>query len=129
MQPILTTLVLVFTCFTSICLAQTEQFAEKNDFRPASSNQSGQKYPQVNSEHRVRLRIMAPLAQSVRCELGRGINLTKEEDGAWVGTTRPLDEGFHHYQINIDGARVPDPGSLFFYGAERWDFSNDAGQG
>jgi enterochelin esterase family protein len=46
--------------------------------------------------------------------------LTKGEDGAWVGTTRPLDEGFHYYRINIDGADVPDPGSKFFYGANRW---------
>jgi enterochelin esterase-like enzyme len=46
--------------------------------------------------------------------------LTKDEDGAWVGTTRPLDEGFHYYRINIDGADVPDPGSKFFYGASRW---------
>jgi hypothetical protein len=35
--------------------------------------------------------------------------LTKGDDGAWVGTTRPLDEGFHYYRINIDGADVPDP--------------------
>jgi enterochelin esterase family protein len=31
-----------------------------------------------------------------------------------------LDEGFHYYRINIDGADVPDPGSKFFYGASRW---------
>ncbi len=49
-----------------------------------------------------------------------GITLTKGADGAWVGTTRPLDEGFHYYRINIDGADVPDPGSKFFYGASRW---------
>ena len=49
-----------------------------------------------------------------------GITLTKGEDGAWVGTTRPLDEGFHYYRINIDGADVPDPGSKFFDGASRW---------
>ncbi len=49
-----------------------------------------------------------------------GVTLTKGEDGAWVGTTRPLDEGFHYYRINIDGADVPDPGSKFFYGASRW---------
>jgi enterochelin esterase family protein len=31
-----------------------------------------------------------------------------------------LDEGFHYYSINIDGADVPDPGTLFFFGAGRW---------
>lgn len=93
---------------------------EPNDFKPASSNQPGRQYPQVDSMRRVRIRIVAPQAQSVRCDLGGGISLPKGEDGVWVGTTRPLDEGFHYYQINIDGARVSDPGSLFFYGAGRW---------
>ena len=59
-------------------------------------------------------------AQSVRVPEWGGITLTKGEDGAWVGTTRPLDEGFHYYRINIDGADVPDPGSKCFYGAGRW---------
>ena len=45
---------------------------------------------------------------------------TKGEDGAWIGYTRPLDEGFHYYMINIDGADVPDPNSHYFYGAGRW---------
>ena len=76
--------------------------------------------PQVNSERRARFRIVAPQAQSVRVPEWGGITLTKGEDGAWVGTTRPLDEGFHYYRINIDGADVPDPGSKFFYGAGRW---------
>jgi len=31
-----------------------------------------------------------------------------------------LDEGFHYYTINIDGADVPDPNSHYFYGAGRW---------
>jgi enterochelin esterase-like enzyme len=45
---------------------------------------------------------------------------TKGEDGAWYGTTRPLDEGFHYYLIKIDGAEVPDPNSMMFFGAMRW---------
>ena len=94
--------------------------AEPNDFKPASSNQPGRQYPQVNSEGRVRIRIVAPQAQSVRCDLGGGISLTKGQDGAWVVTTRPLVEGFHYYQLTIDGAQVPDPGSMFFFGAGRW---------
>ena len=38
----------------------------------------------------------------------------------WTGTSEPQDEGFHYYQLNIDGASVPDPGSLYYYGASRW---------
>lgn len=90
------------------------------DFKPAPSNQPGKQYPQVNSERRARFRIVAPDAKSVRVPEWGGVTLTKGEDGAWVGTTRPLDEGFHYYRINIDGADVPDPGSKFFYGANRW---------
>ena len=45
--------------------------AEPNDFKPASSNQPGRQYPQVNSEGRVRVRIVGPQAQSVSCDLGR----------------------------------------------------------
>jgi enterochelin esterase-like enzyme len=97
---------------------QTEPVVE--DFQPARSNQPGRQYPQVNSQRRARFRIVAPQAQSVRVPEWGGISLTKGEDGAWVGTTRPLDEGFHYYRINIDGADVPDPGSKFFYGANRW---------
>jgi enterochelin esterase family protein len=90
------------------------------DFKPASSNQPGKQYPQVNSERQARFRIVAPQAQSMHVSLNGGMPLTKGEDGAWVGTTRPLDEGFHYYTINIDGADVPDPGSKIFYGAGRW---------
>src|SRR4051795_12377232 len=90
------------------------------DFKPASSNQGGKEYPQVNSERRARFRIVAPQAQGVRVPEWGGITLSKGEDGAWVGTTRPLDEGFHYYRISIDGADVPDPGSKSFYGAGRW---------
>jgi enterochelin esterase family protein len=91
------------------------------DFRPASTNQQGKQYPQVNSEGRVRASIVAPNAQSVLLDIG-GVRypLTKGEGGVWVGDSAPQDEGFHYYQLNIDGAQVPDPGSLYFYGASRW---------
>ena len=90
------------------------------DFKPASSNQLGKQYPQVNSERRARFRIVAPDAKSVKVPEWGGVALTKGDDGAWIGTTRPLDEGFHYYRINIDGADVPDPGSKFFFGSSRW---------
>jgi len=103
------------------CLAQTDQPTIKEDFKPASSNQLGKQYPQVNSEGCVRAHIVAPDAQSVLLDIG-GVRypMTKGEDGAWIGDSKPQDEGFHYYQLNIDGAQVPDPGSMFFYGASRW---------
>ena len=103
------------------CFAQTDQPAEVNDFKPATSNQPGRQYPQVNSEGRVRARIVAPEAHTVLLDIG-GVKypMTKDEDGAWIGDSQPQDEGFHYYQLVIDGAQVPDPGSLYFYGAGRW---------
>ena len=106
-------------------LAQSPQPAATNsqtppveDFKPSSLNQFGQSYPQVNSEGRVRFRILAPQAQSVSVNLG-SLALTKGPDGAWTGTTRPLDEGFHYYHLSIDGATVNDNGTLCFYGSSR----------
>src|ERR1041384_771577 len=101
-----------------LCLAQTAEPA--NDWKPAPSNQQGKPYPQVNSEGRVKFRIVAPKAQSLGVSFRDSSPFTKGEDGAWTGYTRPLDEGFHYYTINIDGAEVPDPNSQFFYGASRW---------
>ncbi len=95
--------------------------AAVDDFKPASSNQPGKEYPQVNSEGRVRARLVAPDAQSVLLDIGAvRYPLTKGADGVWVGDSAPQDEGFHYYQLWVDSAKVPDPDSLYFYGASRW---------
>ncbi|MBG0860085.1 MAG: esterase [Bacteroidales bacterium] len=111
--------VILFT--GTVCLAQTNQITSVEDFKPASSNQPGKQYPQVNSEGLVRASISAPQAQKVQLDIG-GVryDLVKDDKGVWTGDSRPQDEGFHYYQLNIDGAQVPDPGSMFFYGASRW---------
>ena len=51
---------------------------------------------------------------------GKIYSMTKDANGVWTGTSEPQDEGFHYYQLNIDCASVPDPGSLYYYGASRW---------
>ena len=104
-----------------ICLAQSNQAAAVEDFKPSSVNQPGKQYPQVNSEGRVRVSISAPQAQKVQLDIGAvKYDLTKDEKGVWTGESAPQVEGFHYYQLNVDGASVPDPGSLYFYGASRW---------
>src|ERR1035437_2091067 len=119
MKTQLTLLALGSIILSQLCVAQTNEPAE--DWKPATSNQPGKQYPQVNSEGRVRARVVASQAQSVMLDIGAiKYPLTKGEDGAWVGESRPQDEGFHYYQLVIDGAQVPDPGSLYFYGASRW---------
>ena len=91
------------------------------DFKPSSANQPGSEYPQVNSERRVRVRIVAPDAQVVLLDIGAvRYPLKKGADGVWIGDSAPQDEGFHYYQVWIDSAKVPDPGSLYYYGASRW---------
>jgi enterochelin esterase-like enzyme len=102
-----------------LCIAQTNTPAD--DWKPATSNQHGKQYPQVNSEGRVRARVVAPQAQNVSLDLG-GVKypLAKNDAGSWIGESKPQDEGFHYYQLVIDGAQVPDPNSLYFYGASRW---------
>jgi enterochelin esterase-like enzyme len=108
---------------TTIACAQlyaAESKPPAEDWKPAPSNQAGKQYPQVNSEGRVKFRIVAPEAKSVGCTFRDSSEFTKGEDGAWYGHTRPLDEGFHYYAIKIDGAEVPDPNSHYFYGSGRW---------
>jgi enterochelin esterase family protein len=91
------------------------------DFKPSTLNQQGKEFPAVNSERRIRARVVAPDAHSVAFDIGAvKYPLAKGEDGAWVGASIPQDEGFHYYQIVVDGAQVPDPNSLYFYGASRW---------
>lgn len=105
--------------FWAICSAQPGKIAE--DFKPASSNQPGKLFPQVNSEGIVRASILAPQALKIQLDIGgKKYDMVKDDKGVWTGESLPQDEGFHYYQLNVDGASVPDPGSLYFYGAGRW---------
>lgn len=123
----------VFLLFFVACIvtcnfgkAQTSSPAVLEDFKPSTYNQPGQEYPMVNSQGYARFKIVAPAADSIRVSLGLGgrggPKLHKEEDGTWVGTTEgPLDEGFHYYNVRIDGGKFNDPGALNFYGSTRWE--------
>jgi len=98
-----------------------QQTKAKEDFKPSEVNQPGKLFPQVNSEGCVRSQILAPDAKYVQLDIG-GVkyNMVKDANGLWTGESAPQDEGFHYYQLNIDGASVPDPGTKYFYGAGRW---------
>ena len=114
------TVILLSVFWGTLCFAQ-DSSRVVNDFKPASTNQPGKEYPQVNSEGRVRASISAPEAKRVQLDISAvKYDLTKDENGVWTGDSNPQDEGFHYYQIWIDGAAVPDPNSLYFYGASRW---------
>jgi enterochelin esterase-like enzyme len=90
------------------------------DFKPSPINQPGKQFPQVNSQGSVRTSILAPNANKVKLDIG-GVkyDMKKDAAGVWTGESAPQDEGFHYYQLDIDGALVPDPGTLYFYGAGR----------
>lgn len=108
---------------STMCFSQTEI---KEDFKPSPFNQPFQAYPQVNSQGYARFRIHAPNADSVRVSLGLGgqggTKLVKADSGYFIGTTAgPMDEGFHYYRVNVDGATFNDPGTGFFYGSQRWE--------
>ena len=104
-----------------ICLAQTNPPAVVEDFKPSSVNQPDKQFPQVNSEGRVRVSISAPQALKVQFDISAvKYDLKKDDKGIWIGDCAPQDEGFHYYQLWVDGAAVPDPSSLYFYGASRW---------
>ncbi|MCC7375462.1 MAG: hypothetical protein IT581_12475 [Verrucomicrobiales bacterium] len=118
MKPKIPCILTASLLMTRLCLGQAE--APVEDWKPAASNQPGKEYPKVNSERRVKFRIVAPGATNVGVTFRDSSAFTKGEDGAWYGHTRPLDEGFHYYQIKIDGAEVSDPNSLMFFGAMRW---------
>ncbi len=120
------TIALAITVVSLTSFAQNSQPAIIEDFKPSAFNQPFQQYPQVNSQGYVRFRILAPNADSVRVSLGLGgqggTKLAKADSGYFVGTTAgPMDEGFHYYRINVDGATFNDPGTGFFYGSQRWE--------
>ena len=91
------------------------------DFKPNLTNQLGRQYPMVNSQGAVRAQLRAPQANSVQLDIGgKRYEMVKDENGVWTGTSDPQDVGFHYYQLNVDGASVPDPGTVYFFGAGRW---------
>ncbi len=120
-----TSFLLVISLISGMASAQLP--GDQNDqkasdgYNPSLVNQPGKEYPQVNAEGKVRVQISAPEAQRVQLDIGAvKYDLVKDENGIWTGESAPQDEGFHYYQLNIDGASVPDPASLYFYGASRW---------
>ena len=121
-------IVLLFTMFAALSASAQQRnnvapsFAGAvEDFKPNVTNQMGHQYPMVNSQGAVRAQLRAPQANSVQLDIG-GVRyeMVKDENGVWTGTSAPQDVGFHYYQLNVDGASVPDPGSIYFFGAGRW---------
>jgi enterochelin esterase family protein len=110
---------LAFACILSgqPGVAQTNQPAD--DWKPATSNVPGQQYPRINSERRAQFRFYAPGATNVAVSIGRPLTVTKGDDGVWMITTSPLVEGFHYYDLIVNGVSAADPNSESFFGVSR----------
>jgi enterochelin esterase family protein len=110
-----------FILFIATFLSGGICFAQSDGFKPSATNAPGKQYPHVNADGRVRASIAAPDANKVQLDIGgKKYDMVKDEKGVWTGESLPQDAGFHYYQLNIDGVSIPDPGTLYFYGAGRW---------
>ena len=110
---------LILVAANWVAVAQTNQPAD--DWKPAPSNMPGQQYPQVNSEGRVRARLLAPQAQSVQLNIsGVKFPMTRDTNGFWLGDSTVQDQGNHYYGLVVDGADVPDPNGSFIFGSGAW---------
>jgi enterochelin esterase-like enzyme len=89
---------------------------------PAATNVRGAKFPAVDAEGRVTVKLKAPDAQSVQVRGkgalwgGKAFPLERGADGTWSGTSEPAEPGFFYYEVLIDGVAVNDPGSETFFG-------------
>jgi para-nitrobenzyl esterase len=87
------------------------------DARPATTNVMDAQYPRILADHSVAFQLKAPEARSVAVDImHKQYPMTRDADGTWSVTTPPLVEGFHYYQLIVDGVRVNDPGSHAYFG-------------
>src|SRR5579863_9832469 len=106
---------LLFVFMTlKVCLGQAD--------RSAPTNIPGAEFPRINSDLSATFRVQAAGAQKVELlmELGQSTyEMTKDAEGFWQVTTKPLLPGFHYYAISVDGFISNDPGSRVFFAARR----------
>ena len=93
------------------------QASAVEDAVPAATNVMQAEYPRVLADKSMAFRFKAPAAQKVDVDImSHKYPMTRDADGLWNVVTPPLVAGFHYYQIDVDGARVNDPGSHAFFG-------------
>lgn len=94
-----------------------ERAATIEDALPAKTNVMGAQFPRVLPDKSVAFEIKAPDAKKVEVQIGGGrYPMTRGNDGVWSVVTPPLVEGFHYYQLLLDGVSVNDNGSHAFFG-------------
>ncbi|MEL6104905.1 MAG: alpha/beta hydrolase-fold protein, partial [Planctomycetota bacterium] len=69
--------------------------------------------PEVHQDGRVTFRLRAPKAKSVKAVVIRvddgNIEMRRNADGVWEGTSGPLSPGIYEYMLDVDGTRHLDP--------------------
>jgi enterochelin esterase-like enzyme len=109
---------LALIAVATVCPAQPPAGSQ-----PARTNVLGAEYPRVTDDGRAVFRLKAPAAQKVQADItGTKVDMTKDADGVWTGTTAPLVPGFHYYQLVVDGLSINDPGSHAYFGVSK-DYS------
>lgn len=86
---------------------------------PNEHNINGAEYPRIGPDKRVYFKVEAPDAKKVEISF-RG-EMTRQPDGSWTLVSKePEVEGFHYYQVIIDGVATADPNGKPFFGMGRW---------
>ncbi len=95
-------------------LAATAAFAQQGRRAQPPEFQS----PEVRDDRTIAFRIYAPEAKSARVSssdlpnanpFGRGIEMTKDDNGVWEATVGPVPSGSYRYAFDVDGLSVIDP--------------------
>lgn len=82
-------------------------------------NIAGADYPRIGADKRVHFKVYAPDAKKVEISF-RG-EMTKGDDGNWTLVSKePEVEGFHYYQVIVDGVASADPNGKPFFGMGKW---------
>ncbi len=72
--------------------------------------------PEVQADHKIVFRILAPKAEAVALQAGDILNqpkggpqFVKGANGVWEATLGPVDPGAYRYRFTVDGVAVVDP--------------------
>jgi len=74
-----------------ICPAQATQPGA--DSKPATTNEPGQQYPQIDSELHATFRVTAPQAQKVQVRCSKTYDMVKGDNGRMDGDDRAAGSG------------------------------------
>jgi enterochelin esterase family protein len=75
--------------------------------------------PEIHADNSVTFRLMAPNANQVSVTgdflaQKEPAKMTKDADGVWSYTTRPLPSELYTYAFNVDGLLVNDPNNVYY---------------